>query len=568
VSVNYHRHWVSTKAGATLYHPTFDEVKRISDTELDAPTDQGGKRPLLPFYRDILVDMETPVSAYCKTARGPYSFLLESVAGGERIARYSFIGIDPYMVMTHHGDKVTLRSIQGAEEGAGKLTPLRQGLVGASACLRPVSLPPSSCYDPLEVIQAELGQYRLIAPEGVSHDELPRFHGGAVGYLAYESVARFERLPVPEKNELGLPLAVFCFTETVLVFDHLKHRVRVVTHLHLDAPDLEAEYQRGLAIIDDVQQRLQQPVRLPEEPPPIHDADALQVVSNRTRSEFEGMVRRSIEYIRAGDIFQVVPSQRLSRHVNAAPFTVYRALRAINPSPYMFYLDLHDFHIIGASPELLVRVEDGEVTIHPIAGTRARGADRQSDLQLEEELKNDPKERAEHVMLVDLARNDVGRVSTPGSVQVSQFMEVERYSHVMHLVSNVTGQLRSDVTPYDALRSGFPAGTVSGAPKIRAMEIISELEEEQRGVYAGAVGYFSHSGNLDTAIALRTMVIKNGRAYIQAGSGIVADSDPGEEYQESMNKARALLRALDEAEDIASMERRTEASSRPYQPRG
>jgi anthranilate synthase component I len=547
-----------------MYYPTFDEVKRIRDTELDAHKDQVevGKRPLLPFYRDILVDMETPVSAYCKTASGPYSFLLESVAGGERIARYSFIGIDPYMVMTHHGNKATLRSIQGADAGKGVSLP-------APELYKPkTGIEEITCYDPLELIQAELGQYRLVAPAGVSHDELPRFHGGAVGYLAYESVARFERLPVPEKTELGLPLAVFCFTETVLVFDHLKHRVRVVTHLHLDAPDLEAEYRRGLAIIDDVQQRLHQPVRLPEEPVPIHDADALQVVSNRTRSEFEGMVRRAIEYIRAGDIFQVVPSQRLSRHVNAAPFTVYRALRAINPSPYMFYLDLHDFHIIGASPELLVRVEDGEVTIHPIAGTRARGVDRQSDLQLEEELKNDPKERAEHVMLVDLARNDVGRVSTPGSVQVSQFMEVERYSHVMHLVSNVTGQLRADVTPYDALRSGFPAGTVSGAPKIRAMEIISELEGEQRGVYAGAIGYFSHSGNLDTAIALRTMVIKNGRAYIQAGGGIVADSDPGEEYQESMNKARALLRALDEAEDIANKGHRTEASSRPYQPRG
>ena len=517
----------------------------MRDTELDAPTDQGGKRPLLSFYRDILVDMETPVSAYCKTAGGPYSFLLESVAGGERIARYSFIGIDPYMVMTHHGDKATLRSIRRTDLESPALRTLNSGIKEVT------------CYDPLEVIQAELGQYRLIAPEGISHDELPRFHGGAVGYLAYESVARFERLPVPEKNELGLPLAVFCFTETVLVFDHLKHRVRIVTHLHLDAPDLEAEYLRGLAIIDDVQQRLLQPVHLPEEPPPIHDADALQVVSNRTRSEFEGMVRRAKEYIRAGDIFQVVPSQRLSRHVNAAPFTVYRALRAINPSPYMFYLDLHDFHIIGASPELLVRVEDGEVTIHPIAGTRARGADKQNDLLLEEELKNDPKERAEHVMLVDLARNDVGRVSTPGSVQVSQFMEVERYSHVMHLVSNVTGQLRADVTPYDALRAGFPAGTVSGAPKIRAMEIISELEGEQRGVYAGAVGYFSHSGNLDTAIALRTMVIKNGRAYIQAGGGIVSDSDPGEEYQESMNKARALLRALDEAEDIAREQRGT-----------
>jgi len=526
------RRWFRKKAGAAMihdksgsYNPTFDEVKRIRDTVGE------GKRPLLPLYRDILADMETPVSAYCKTAGGPYSFLLESVAGGERIARYSFIGIDPYMVMTHHGEKATLRSMVNS------------------------SVEEIPCYDPLEVIQAELGQYRLVAPAGISHDELPRFHGGAVGYLAYESVARFERLPVPTKNAVGLPLAVFCFTETVLVFDHLKHRVRIVTHLHLDAPDLEAEYQRACAIIDDVQQRLRRPVRLPEEPAPIHDTTALQVVSNRTRNEFESMVRRSIEYIQAGDIFQVVPSQRLSRHVNATPFTVYRALRAINPSPYMFYLDLHDFHIIGASPELLVRVEDGEVTIHPIAGTRARGEDVQSDLRLEEELKSDPKERAEHIMLLDLARNDVGRVSVPGSVQVSQFMEVERYSHVMHLVSNVTGRLRADVSSYDALRAGFPAGTVSGAPKIRAMEIISELEGEQRGIYAGAVGYFSHSGNLDTAIALRTMVMKDGRAYIQAGGGIVADSDPGEEYQESLNKAKALLRALDEAESIAREQR-------------
>jgi anthranilate synthase component 1 len=297
---------------------------------------------------------------------------------------------------------------------------------------------------------------------------------------------------------------------------------------------------------------LAQPPRLPEEPPPVPDSSALRIVSNRTAGEFEESVRRAQEYIRAGDIFQVVLSQRLSRHVDAAPFTVYRSLRAINPAPYMFYLDLQDFQIIGASPELLVRVEDGNVTIHPIAGTRPRGTDSESDQKLEEELRNDPKERAEHVMLVDLGRNDVGRVSIPGSVNVSQFMEIERYSHVMHLVSNVTGRLRQDVTPYDALRAGFPAGTVSGAPKIRAMEIISELEGEQRGVYAGAVGYFSHSGNLDTAIALRTMVMQNGRAYIQAGGGIVADSVPSEEYQESMNKARALLRSLDEAELIAN----------------
>lgn len=530
-------------------YPTLDEVKRIRATELDAHIGQGSKRPLLPFYRDILVDMETPVSAYCKTAQGPYSFLLESVEGGERIARYSFIGIDPYMVITHQGEKATLRRMLGG------IPPL------------PVQTEEVTCHDPLELVEAELGQYRLVAPAGSSHDELPRFHGGAVGYLAYEWVARLERLAVPDKTERRqsdaptLPLAVFSFTETVLVFDHLKHRVRVVTHLHLDAPDLEVEYRRGLAIIENVQQRLQQPARLPEEPVPMHDAAGSgarlnsEVVSNRTRSEFEGMVRRAIEYIRAGDIFQVVPSQRLSRQVNAAPFTVYRALRAINPSPYMFYLDLDDFHIIGASPELLVRVEDGEVTIHPIAGTRPRGVDKQSDRRFEEELKNDPKERAEHIMLLDLGRNDVGRVSIPGSVQVSQFMEVERYSHVMHLVSNVTGQLRADVTPYDALRAGFPAGTVSGAPKIRAMEIISELEGEQRGIYAGAVGYFSHSGNLDTAIALRTMVIQHGRAYIQAGGGIVADSDPAEEYQESINKAKALLRALDEAENMAKERR-------------
>ncbi len=515
-----------------MYYPSLEEVRQLHKAEVETLSEPG-KRPLLPLYRDILADMETPVSAYCKTARGPYSFLLESVAGGERIARYSFIGIDPYMVMIHDGEKARVYRMQD------------QDGYNTSACEE------RACCDPLEVIEAELGQYRLVEPTGISHGELPRFHGGAVGYLAYESVARFERLPVPEKNVVGLPLSIFSFTKTVLVFDHLKHRVRIVTHLHLDAPDLEAEYQRACAIIDNVQQCLRQPMRLPEEPAPIDDPAALQIVSNRTRAEFEGLVCRAIEYIQAGDIFQVVVSQRLSRHVNAAPFTVYRALRAINPSPYMFFLDLQDFHIIGASPELLVRVEDGEVTIHPIAGTRARGADTQRDLQLEQELKNDTKERAEHIMLVDLARNDVGRVSIPGTVQVNQLLEVERYSHVMHLVSNVTGQLRAGVSSYDALRSGFPAGTVSGAPKIRAMEIISELEGEQRGVYAGAVGYFSHSGNLDTAIALRTMVMMNGHAYVQAGGGIVADSDPGEEYQESMNKARALLRALDEAEVIA-----------------
>ncbi len=519
-----------------MLYPTLDEIRQLRDAEMTARADT--RKPLLPICCDILADMETPVSAYCKIASGPYSFLLESVVGGEHIARYSFIGIDPYLVMILDGNTATLQRAESERD----------------ACIEEVL-----CSDPLAFIQAELDQYYLVNPIGIAHDELPSFHGGAVGYLAYETAARFEHLPVPEKNALGLPLAIFCFTETVLVFDHLKHRVRIVTHLHLDTPDLQAEYRRVLAIIEDIQQRLHQAPLLPEEPATISHSVALGVKSNRTPAEFESMVCKAKEYIRAGDIFQVVLSQRLSRHVNAAPFTVYRALRSINPSPYMFFLDFQDLHIIGASPELLVRVEDGEVTIHPIAGTRRRGEDPQSDQQLADELKNDPKERAEHVMLVDLGRNDVGRVSIPGSVKVSQFMEIERYSHVMHLVSDVTGQLRPELTSYDALRAGFPAGTVSGAPKIRAMEIISELEGEQRGIYAGAVGYFSHSGNLDTAITLRTMVIQNGRAYIQAGGGIVADSSPAEEYQESMNKAKALLRALDEAENISKERRETHA---------
>lgn len=528
-----------------MYYLTFDEIKSLRDAELASSEAKQG-RPLLPLYRDILVDLETPVSAYCKTARGPYSFLLESVTGGERVGRYSFIGIDPYLVITQQGETATLH----------KMHPRSSAGVPLEASYQQVP-----CHDPLRLIEAELAQYRLITPLGISQDELPQFHGGAVGYLSYEAASRFEHLPVPQRSELGLPLAVFCFTETVLVFDHVKHRVRIVTHLHLDAPDLAAEYQRGMAIIADVQQRLCQPVHLPVEPPPVTDPEALRVTSNRTQAEFEDMVRRSIAYIQAGDVFQVVPSQRLSRHVNAAPFTIYRALRAINPSPYMFYLDIQSFHIIGASPELLVRYEDNEVTIRPIAGTRPRGVDRQSDEQFAVELKNDAKEQAEHVMLVDLARNDVGRVSTTGSVQVSEFMDIERYSHVMHMVSNITGQLRPGLTPYDALRAGFPAGTVSGAPKIRAMEIISELEGEQRGVYAGAVGYFSHSGNQETAIALRTMVLKDGQAYIQAGCGVVADSDPTAEYLESLNKAKALLRALDEAENIAQEHRQDQLST-------
>lgn len=519
----------------TMYHPTLDEVQQIAVTLKARPADTlqaaDSQRPLLPLSSNLLADAETPVTAYCKAARGPFSFLLESVAGGEQIARYSFIGLDPYLVLIHRGETATLRHISPDGTTSEEEIP---------------------CHDPLDIIQSELGQYYLVSSAEKQLDELPRFHGGAVGYLAYEAASRFERLPVPEKDTLGLPLAIFCFTKTLLVFDHLKHRVRVVTHLHLDAPNLETEYQRCAAILADVQERLHQDLRFPAEPEQRKEQGSNQIMSNRTKAEFEEMVETAREYIRAGDIFQVVLSQRLSRPINTAPFTIYRALRAINPSPYMFFLDLEEFHIIGASPELLVRVEEGEVTIHPIAGSRGRGATPLEDERLADELRADPKELAEHVMLLDLGRNDVGRVSQPGTVQVTDCMEIERYSHIMHLVSNVVGQLCPDISSYDALRSGFPAGTVSGAPKIRAMQIISELEGEQRGVYAGAVGYFSYSGNLDTAIALRTMVVKDQRAYVQAGGGIVADSVPAMEYQESLNKAGALLRALDMAEEIAA----------------
>lgn len=534
-----------------MYSPSFETVQRLQEAAV--ASGQSG-RPLLPLCCDLLADLETPVSAYCKTARGAYSFLLESVTGGERVGRYSFIGIDPYLVSVHHGESATLYYKRGRSPHEARHAVARR----AGPRAAPITIP---CHDPLQLVEDELSQYHLIALNEQSTDELPYFHGGAVGYLSYETASRFEHLSVPESDPLGLPLAVFCFTETVLVFDHVKHRARIVTHLHLDAPDLEAEYRRGIVILQDIQDRLRQPMRLPDEPESCRDDAARRVTSNSTRAEFEEMVRRSIDYIRAGDAFQIVPSQRLSRQVNAAPFTVYRALRAINPSPYMFYLNLDDFQIVGASPELLVRFEEGAVTIRPIAGTRPRGADRQEDEQLAAELRRDPKEQAEHVMLVDLARNDVGKVTNPGSVQVTELLGIERYSHVMHLVSNVTGTLREDMTPYDALRAGFPAGTVTGAPKIRAMEIISELEGEQRGVYAGAVGYFSHSGNQETAIALRTMVIKSGRAYVQAGCGVVADSDPGAEYQESLNKAQALLRALDEAERIADEQRQAKGAS-------
>jgi len=342
------------------------------------------------------------------------------------------------------------------------------------------------------------------------------------------------------------------FTDTLLVFDHLHHNIKVVTHARLDG-DIESSYRQALWRIDELVARLERPLTaLPYEERASPCGRKPRIASNMARAEFIAKVERAKEYIVAGDIIQVVISQRFQRPTGAHPFAVYRALRTVNPSPYMYYLELGDCQIVGASPELLVRVEDGVVATHPIAGTRPRGRDPEEDRALEEELRGDEKEKAEHVMLLDLGRNDIGRVSEPGTVQVSQLMDVERYSHVMHLVSHVSGRLRSEMTPYDALRACFPAGTVSGAPKIRAMEIIAELEPEQRGPYAGAVGYFDLSGNLDTAITIRTVVMKDGVAHVQAGGGIVFDSVPEREYQESVNKAQALMRAIEQAEAAAA----------------
>ena len=480
-----------------MYQPSLAEALALA---------RSGRGNLAPVYRSINADLETPVSAYIKVARPPYSFLLESVAGGERLGRYSFIGTEPYRVV---------KTGPGQERGE---------------------------IDPLIPVQEEMEQYRLIPVDG-----LPRFHGGGVGYLAYDAIRYFEpRVPPMPADPQGLPESVFMFADTLLVFDHLRHDIKVVSHIRLDG-DVAAAYAAATAKIDRLVARLAAPLTLPPEKDPAA-GPAPAVESNFTQPQYEQAVAKCVEYIYAGDVIQVVNSQRFSRRTAADPFQVYRALRSVNPSPYMYYLNLDDFHIVGAAIETVAKVEEGIVATHPIAGTRPRGKNPEEDAALEAELKSSEKQRAEHIMLVDLGRNDIGRVSLPGSVAVTQLMDVERFSHVMHLVSHVEGRLRPELTAYDALRSCFPAGTVSGAPKIRAMEIIAEIEGEKRGPYGGAVGYFSFSGNMDTALVLRTGIYKDGIMYVQAGGGVVADSNAEDEYMETRHKAGALLRAIDLAE--------------------
>ena len=472
---------------------------------------------LVPVYREILADMETPVSAFRKIGQGGYSFLLESVEGGERIARYSFLGSEPFMVLRSKGRRVTI-----SENGESRQIALKDG------------------QDPLHVLKSQLTRFKWVADP-----DLPRFVGGAVGYIGYDTVRFFEELPDRSEDDLNMDDLVFAFTDTLLMFDHVRHRIRVICNAHVNG-DPGAAYDRAVEKVDSLVERLRRPV--PVNDSTMRPSAETQVQSNFSREEFENAVAAAKEYIAAGDCIQVVLAQRLSTPVHADSFDIYRALRSLNPSPYMFYLSFGDVTQIGASPEILVTVERGKVVVRPIAGTRPRGKTEAEDAALEAELLADEKERAEHIMLVDLGRNDIGRVCRYGSVEVNEMMIIERYSHVMHIVSNVEGRLKPDKDQFDTLRATFPAGTVSGAPKIRAMEIIEELEPTKRGSYAGAVGYFSYSGDMDTCITIRTILVKDGIAYVQAGAGIVADSVPANEYQETLNKARAMVKAIELAE--------------------
>jgi anthranilate synthase component 1 len=495
-------------------HPTLEEFQKLAT--------QGN---LIPVWAELAADYDTPLSAYHKIREeGAGSFLFESAELTQHSGRYSLLGAAPSVVLTARDGVVTITERGGARQ-----------LESADA---------------LRDLETLMSRYRPVKPEG-----LPFFHGGAVGYLAYDMVRCFEpTLPPPPPDTLGVPDAVFFITDTVLVFDHRTRKISVIANAHLDDhPDAAAARAWAADRIESVIEKLRQPLSAApmQALSPVAAADIPAPASNTTREEFHDMVLRAKEYIKAGDIFQVVPSQRFSTPYTGSPTDLYRALRHVNPSPYMFCLELpQGFSLVGSSPEVHVKCIDGGIEIRPIAGTRWRGRTPEEDQALADELLADPKERAEHIMLVDLARNDVGRAAQYGSVRVSELMIVERYSHVMHIVSNVVGKLRPDCSAYDVMRATFPAGTVSGSPKVRAMAIINELEKAKRCAYAGAVGYFGFDGNLDSCIALRTCVLKDGTAHVQAGAGVVADSDPEYEFRETVNKASGMLRAIQAARQL------------------
>jgi anthranilate synthase component 1 len=483
---------------------------------------RAGDARCVPVYRQLVGDSLTPVSAFRRIERASPSFLFESVIGGEKVGRYSLLGTEPFLRFEARGNQVSITSVKDAS--------LSRSFTSA---------------DPFRDLESLLDDYRA-----VNLPELPRFTGGAVGFASYDSVRYIEHLPNAPPDDRGLPDLSFALYDRMVLFDHIRKTILVVAHAHL-GPGLDPlkAYDDACSRIDELVSRLS----TPEPEPAITDIDTagpltFEPASNMTRERFMEVVRHCQEYIKAGDIFQVVPSQRFQVETTAKPFDIYRVLRVINPSPFLFYLTFDDFRLIGSSPEILVRVEDGVVTVRPLAGTRPRGKDEAEDRALAAELLADPKERAEHIMLVDLGRNDVGRVSEYNSVKLTDLMTVERYSHVMHITSHVTGKLAAGKTAFDALRAGLPAGTVSGAPKVRAMEIIDEVEPNRRGPYAGAVGYIDFTGNMDTCIALRTLVLQGTTAYVQAGGGVVYDSDPATEYDETVNKARSLLKAIEIAE--------------------
>ncbi|VAX34082.1 Anthranilate synthase, aminase component [hydrothermal vent metagenome] len=476
-------------------------------------TDTGN---LIPVYREVLADMETPVSAYLKLSTSP-SFLLESVEGGEKWGRYSFLGISARKIIRARGNNVEV--IQDGE-----------------------SVKKSVYADPLDALKEELSLYKPVVVEG-----LPGFYGGLVGYIGYEMVKFFERVPDRDKPSPGLSDMYFMMPDIVLIFDNLKQSLKIVCPVHVEGSP-EVAYRKAEEKIDAVIERLKTVPRVSEGSGKRSPGEKF-VSSFGPEEVFEEAVRKAKAYVWAGDVVQVVVSQRFERECAVEPFNIYRALRVINPSPYMYFMDTGEARIVGSSPEILVRLEGRHIKLRPIAGTRKRGLSEDEDRALEKELREDPKEVAEHIMLVDLGRNDVGRVAETGSVKVTELMSVERYSHVMHLVSNVEGTLKDGLDAFDVFRSCFPAGTVTGAPKVRAMEIIDELEPVKRGPYAGAVGYFSYSGNTDTCITIRTIVIKDSKLYVQAGAGIVADSVPENEYKETVNKALGMMKAVDMAEE-------------------
>ncbi len=497
------------------YRPSFEEFVALAQSHT-----------VVPVYRQLVGDTLTPVSAFkAIAANDDWAFLFESVVGGERIGRYSFVGAGPFERFEASGPNVSVHR-------DGKTTT-------------------TSSPDPLKSLEESVARFRAPHLAG-----LPRFIGGAVGFASYDAVRYVERLPNAPPDDRGIPDLCFGFYDRMVFFDHINKTVNVVAHVlnaecGVRSAELKSLYDEACRRVDELVEQLQRPVA----DLPLRDIDvftphsALRTPhSNFTKAGYEAAVRKTIEYINAGDAFQVVPSQRFQTETTADPFDIYRALRVVNPSPFMFFLRCGATTLVGASPEIMCRVENREMTVRPLAGTRKRGATLEEDKALAEELVNDPKERAEHIMLVDLARNDIGKVAEIGSVKIGDLLTVERYSHVMHLSSTVTGTLKEGLTAFDAMRSSLPAGTLSGAPKVRAMEIIDELEPHRRGPYGGAVGYFDFSGNMDTCIALRTMVIQGTTAYVQAGAGVVADSDPASEYQETVNKAMGLMKALEIAE--------------------